>query len=163
MNPAVVKREIDLLRLAHPELVEDEDAWTISVESETKLVDVLRQIERRRQEAASLAGAIAENIAALEERQKRFERREQAMRKLGFNLMQTADVRKMEMPEATYSIRNGQQKLLGDANPADLPGIYTRTKIELDKTKIKEALQAGQSVDGFNLSNAEPSLSIRTK
>jgi hypothetical protein len=163
LNPDIIRQQIANLALVYPELAEDEEAWALSVESETDAVDLLRQIERRRQEAASMAGAIASNIAELGLRQERFERREKAMRELAFKVMGFADLRKVEMPEATYSVRNGQQKLIGDADPESFPDWLCRIKRELDKTKIKEALKAGETVTGFELSNAEPTLAIRTK
>lgn len=159
----LIRQEIANLGHRFPQLVEDADAWAISIESETSTFDVLRQIERRRQEAAAMAGALASNIAEIEVRQARFVEREKAMRSLAFRIMEIADLRKAEFPEATYSVRAGQQKVIGDADPRTMPAKYCRVKYELDKEKIKEALKAGQTVTGFELSNAEPSLSIRTK
>lgn len=159
----LVRQEIANLGFRFPQLVEDADAWAISIESETSTFDVLRQIERRRQEAAAFAGGLASNIAELELRKERFVEREKAMRSLAYRIMEIADLRKAEFAEATYSIRAGQQKLIGDADPKAMPAKYCRVKYELDKEKIKEALKAGEAVTGFELSNAEPSLSIRTK
>lgn len=163
MNIDLVRQQIANLELHFPQLVEDAEAWALSIESETNAFDMLRQIERRRQEAASMAGAIASNIAELEIRQARFVEREKAMRALGFKIMEIAGLKKAEFAEATYSIRNGQPKLIGDATPDTMPNAFVRTKLELDRTAIKEALQAGSIVPGFELSNSEPSLSIRTK
>lgn len=163
MNPDTVRQQITNLELLYPELAEDREAWALTIESETDLPELMRQIERRRREAAHMAGAIEETMIELGDRQKRFERREAAMRELAFKLMQAADMRKLEMPEATYSVRNGQQKLVGDADPETFPDWLCRIKRELDKAKIKEELKAGKTVAGFELSNAEPSLSIRVK
>lgn len=163
MNIDLVRQQIANLEMRFPQLIEDAEAWALSIDSETGTFDVLRQIERRRQEAASMADAIASNIAELEIRQARFIEREKAMRSLAFNVMEIAGLKKAEFAEATYSIRNGQQKLIGDATPDMMPNAFVRTKLELDRTAIKEALQAGSIVPGFELSNAEPTLSIRTK
>lgn len=163
MRIDLVRQEIANLGFRFPQLVEDADAWAISIESETSTFDVLRQIERRRQEAAAFAGGLASNIAELEARQARFVEREKAMRDLAFRIMQIADIRTAEFAEATYSIRNGQQKLVGDAHPANVHADFRRIKVELDRAAIKEALKAGTAVTGFELSNAEPTLSIRTK
>lgn len=159
----IVRQQIANLALQFPSLAEDEDAWEMSIASETDAIELLRQIERRRQEAAAFAGGIATNISELEIRQARFADREKAMRALAFKMMEAAGLRKAEFAEATYSIRAGQQKLLGDVEPERVPPAYRRMKLELDKTAIKEALKAGTTVTGFELSNAEPSLSIRTK
>lgn len=163
MNIVAIRQQIGNLLVSYPELAEDEILRADMIEAETEAHEFLRIIERKRQEAASMAGAIAENIAELGLRQERFERREKAMRAIAFKIMETADLKKLEMPEATYSVRNGQQKLVGDANPEDMPHPYKRVKHELNRAAIKEALQEGIKVRGFELSNAEPSLTIRTK
>ena len=165
LRPDTVRQQIANLALTYPEIAEDEDAWALTVESETDVMDLLREIEKRRQAAAAFAGGIASNIAELGLRQERYERREKAMRELAFKIMNFADLKKAELPEATLSIRNGQQRLVSYANisSAELPDDLCRIVREIDKTKIKEALKAGQTVTGFELSNSEPSLSIRTK
>lgn len=163
LDPNIIRQQIANLLLQNPELSEDEILRADMIEGETDAFDFLRMVERQRQEAASMAGAIASNTAELGLRQERFERREKAMRALMFKIMEAADIKKAELPEATLSIRNGQQKLVGDASPYSVPAQYTREKLELDKTAIKEALKSGTTVTGFELSNAEPTLSIRTK
>jgi len=163
LNPDIIRQQITNLGMQFPQLIEDADAWALSIESETSAFDLLRQIERRRQEAANMAGALASNIAEIEIRQARFVEREKAMRVLAFKIMSAADLRKAEFAEATYSIRNGQQKLIGDTDAEQLPVALQRRKVEANREAIKEALKAGQTVTGFELSNAEPQLSIRTK
>ena len=163
LNPDIIRQQITNLGMQFPQLIEDADAWALSIESETSAFDLLRQIERRRQEAANMAGALASNIAEIEIRQARFVEREKAMRVLAFKIMSAADLRKAEFAEATYSIRNGQQKLIGDTDAEQLPAALQRRKVEANREAIKEALKAGQTVTGFTLSNAEPQLSIRTK
>jgi hypothetical protein len=164
MRIDLVRQEIANLAFRFPQLADDPESWAISIESETGAFDVLRQIERRRQEAAAFAGGIAGTIAELEARQARFVEREKAMRALAFRVMEIAEIKKAEFAEATYSIRNGQQKLIGDVDPRHgVPAEYVRTTVEIDRAKIKEALKAGTVVTGFELSNAEPTLSIRTK
>lgn len=163
LDPNVIRQQIANLLLQWPELQEDEVLRADMVEGETEAFDFLRIIERERQEAAAMAGALAENIAQIGLRQERFERREKAMRVLAFKIMEAADLRKAELPEATYSIRNGQQKLVGDIPADHVPEQYRRVKIEVDRAAIKDALKNGSVIPGFELSNAEPSLSVRTK
>lgn len=162
MNPDLVRRQIENLKLQFPELAEDEDAWALTIESETGAVEMLRQIERRRQDAAHMAGAIASNIAELGLRQERFEGREKAMRALAFKIMEATNLRKTEMPEATYSIRAGQPKLIIKDESA-VPDNLCRIKREPDKTVIKDAMMNGYSPSWAELSNGEPSLSVRVK
>jgi hypothetical protein len=163
IDPNIIRQQIANLLISNPELAEDEILRADMIEGETEAFEFLRRVERERQSAASLAGAIASNVAELGIRQERFERREKSMRALMMKIMDAADIRKAELPEATLSIRNGQQKLVGDAEPLSVGADFRRVKYELDRNAIKEALKAGAIVTGFTLSNAEPTLSIRTK
>lgn len=161
MNADLIRQQISNLRLTHPELVEDEESWLLALESETDLTETLRAIERKRHETAGLAGGIVHALSQLHERQERFERREKALRGTLFNLLQAADLRKKELPEATLTIRNGTARVIV-TDELILPDIACRFKREPDKTKIKELLATGP-VRGAELSNAEPCLSIRVK
>lgn len=161
LDPSQVRHQIDNLRISHPELVEDEDAWIISLESETEIDDLLRAVERKRQEAACLAGALAGNIAELGLRQERFERREKAMRELLFKIMETAQLRKKELAEATLSIRAvAPRVIIVDEN--DLPGEALKTVLKPDLARIKELLSVGPC-PGATMSNGGTTISIRTK
>src|SRR4051812_22693741 len=105
LSPQQIMLQINSLALQYPDLKDDEDGWLLSVESETDVHEFLRQVERKRQEAAAFAGGIAANIDELELRQQRFERRAEVMRALAFKIMQIAEISKAELPEATISIR----------------------------------------------------------
>jgi hypothetical protein len=162
MNHNLIRQQIASLRHAHPELAEDEDGWLLTLESETDLTECLRAIERKRHEAAALAGGIESAIAELRERQERFERRESTLRGILFKLLQAAELRKKELPEATLSIREGVPKvILSDS--IILSNDFIRIKREPDKGAIREALMNGKAVPGAVLSNAEPVLSIRVR
>lgn len=162
VNPLFLSAQIASLRLLYPELQNDEDAWSLSIESETDVHEVLLRIERNRCEAAAMAGGLAGYIAELELRQTRLERRERAMRDLAFRIMEMTGLRKIETAEATFSIANGQPRVVvtDEAALPDAVCKFTRTP---DKTKIKEWLKAGTAVPGAALSNSEPHLTIRTR
>lgn len=162
-DAAVIQQQITALLLAYPELAEDDQLRSDMIEGETDLHEFLRMVERQRQDATHLAGAIAGNIAELELRQERFTRRERGLRELMRKLMELADQRKIELPEATISLAKGQPKLMGDCDPAGLADNFCRIKRELDRAAIKTELATGGTVPGFYLSNAEPHLIIRTK
>jgi len=162
MNPDLIRAQIASLRALHPELVEDEESWLLALESETDLTETLRAIERKRQETAGLAGGIVYAVAQLHARQERFERRETVLRAILFKLLQAADLRKVELPEATLSVRNGTPKVVITDETA-LPDDFFRVVREPDKSFIKDCLKEGDIVPGAMLSNAEPCLSVRVK
>jgi hypothetical protein len=162
-NVNLVRLQISNLLVQYPELAEDDVLRADCIEAETEAHEFLRAVETRRREAATMAGAIATNIADLELRQQRFVRRENSMRALAFKVMEAAEVTKpIELPEATYSIRKGTPKVI-ITDETLLPDDLCRVTREPDKAKIKENLTNGSPVKGAELSNAEPSLSIRTK
>jgi hypothetical protein len=157
----IVAQQINNLMLLYPELAEDETLRADMIEAETETIDVLRKIEQARREAAAMAGAIAANIADLELRQKRFERRESAMRELAFRLMQIADLRKLELPEATYSMCPVPPSVL-IMDESALPHAAVKFIRKPDKTEIKRLLQFGP-VAGATMSNGAMTLSIRNR
>jgi len=162
LDPQIIAQQIEQLILLYPELADDEQLHADMIEGETDAFDFIRLVENMRREATMMAGGIAGTIAELEVRQTRYTRKEQAMRALAFKIMQRADLRKVELPEATYSVRNGIAKVLV-TDETQLPDDCVKVTRAPDKTAIKDKLSSGQTVPGAELSNAEPSLSIRTK
>jgi hypothetical protein len=162
LDPTVIKHQVDGLLAAYPELVEDEVLHLDMIEGSTDLIEFLRALERRRQEAIALVEALAMNIDALRARQARFEKRDQAVRDLMFRLLQIAHLKKLEMPEATLSVRVGVPKVIV-TDEAALPDEYCRIKREPDRGKIKQTLSEFKPVPGATLSNAEDTLAIRVK
>lgn len=162
LNPDQVRRTIESLIVRYPELKDDEETWRLTLESESNTFECLRQIERKRQETDCLIDAIQMNMDELKTRKARFERREEAMRALAFEILQAADLRKAELPEATLSIANGKPRVI-ITDDTKLPPDCWRVKREPNKTRIAELFAAGTTVYGATLSNAEPHLVVRTR
>lgn len=162
-NPQIIRQQIENLKIAYPELIDGDEAWQLSLESETGLHEFLTDLVRRIEDTKALVVGTKDRFEDLKARKERFEHRIEVLRELAFKVMHAADVAKLELPEATLSLRDGQQQLVGDAHPDSLPDEFCTITRSLNKSAIKEALKAGQTVDGFMLSNAQPSLSIRIK
>ena len=163
LNPLVVRQQIENLKVAHPELLEDDEAWLASLESETKFEELLTQLVRRIEDTKALAEGTGGRMDELKARKDRFLRRIESLRDLLFKLMESAELAKLELAEATITVRKGQPQLVGDADPTSLPDDLCKISRNPDRTAIKEALKTGKEVPGFSLSNAPPSLSIRIK
>ena len=162
LDPAIIKQQVDNLIVSYPDLVEDDVLRADMIEGSTDLIEFLRRMERRRQEACTLAEAVAANIDALRARMARFEQRDQAIRNLMFKMLQLAQLKKLELPEATLSVRIGVPKVI-ITDEAALPDEFCRIKREPDKPKIKDALSNFDAVPGATLSNAEDTIAIRVK
>ncbi len=161
-DPLVVRMQIEKLLHDYPELAEDDAAIELALESETDAVEFLRSLERARRQAVAMAKANELIIDELKERIGRFNRRDEALRRLMFQILQAANLRKLELPEATLSIRNGVPKVIV-TDEAAVPETFIRIKRELDISGIKGALKDGIPVPGATLSNADEILAIRTK
>lgn len=162
INPYSLAAQLSALRLIYPDLAEDEEAWALSIESETEVHEVLREIERRRRSAKAMNAALDIEIDQLCARRTRFGRRAEAMRELALRIMEMANVRKIDTPEATFSISRGHSRVVITDEDA-LPDSVCKITRSPDKTKIKELLTIGAPVHGAALSNAEPHLTIRTR
>lgn len=164
LDPLQVQQQIANLKLICPEAFDEGDEQLLidMLEAETDLKEFLTAVESRRQDAEHMGGGIATHIAELELRQRRYERREQAMRELEFKLLQLAAQRKVELAIATLSIRNSSPKVI-ITDDSLLPDILCKITRAPDKKRIGEMLKAGEVVRGCELSNCEPTISIRTK
>ena len=162
LDPHNVRTQIDNLKARFPEVWEDDDLLSDMLEGSTELHEFLTRIEDRRQHAVTMSAALATRIADCETRQKRYENQEQAMRALALSLMQQAGVSKVELPEATLSIRKGAARIVvvDDASVPDDLCKFTRTP---DKTKIKALIDGGASPNWAVRDGGADSLSVRTK
>ncbi len=163
INPMVVRQSIENLKIAYPSLLEDDETWQSALESQTNIKELLTFVVRRIEDDRALSSGTGERLGELVARKARFEHRIKAYRELAFKLMQAAELAKLEMPECTISLSAGQPQLIGDADPEELPDELCKITRTLNRTAIKETLKTGGTVPGFQLSNAQPSLTIRNK
>lgn len=158
-----LRREIERLLLGFPELADDEVLRADMLDGSTEIGDILTSLIHTIQDAVALKEGTWARLDELKARGERFARRTEFVRALIFKIMETARLKKLELPEATLSIRNNPQQIVGDIDADALPDELCRIKREPDKKKIRDALLAGQQVPGCALSNAPPSLMIGTK
>lgn len=163
LNPEIIRRNIEGLKFTNPELLEDDKAWLATLESETDFNEILTTIVRRIEDTKALVIGTKDRLEELQARKERFEHRVYTLRELAFKIMQSANVAKVEMPEFTLSLRAGQPQLIGEPDPETIPVRFRKVVTTADKMAIKEALKAGEIVEGFTLSNSAPSLTIRIK
>jgi hypothetical protein len=162
MNIDQLKLDINNLRLRYPEMAEDETLNEDMLQGATSIDEVLTTLIRRIDDSGFLLEGLSMRMGELRERKQRFERRIEALRGLILSVLQVADLKKVELAEATLSQRAGQQQIVGEPDPARLPDDLVRIKREANRTAIREALQAGRALEGLSLSNAPPTLAIRT-
>jgi len=154
-------QQIANLYLQFPELVEDDEVLRVdTLEGATNMDELLTAIVRGIEDAKALHAGTEQRLDELEARQKRFKMRIEFLRAMILKIMDHAKIKKRELPEATLSIRASQQKLIGDPDPDTLPDDLCKITREADRAKIRAHLLTGGEVEGFALSNAEPSLAV---
>lgn len=162
LDPTFVRAQIELLRVTHPAIAEDEDQWLLTLESETRLPEFLAAVARRYCQAEKLVEAADDEMSDLKARRDRFEQRCNAMRAIAHRVLDWAGMRKFEVARATFSIRAGSQKVI-ITDEAALPPDCIRVRTEPNKTRIRDLLLLGEPVAGAELSNREEVLAVRVK
>lgn len=153
------RRDLETLLAVHPELEEDAVLRLDMIEGETTALDMLDKLIGAEREAFGLMTALSDEMERLQKRYARFSDRRQLIRKYMMQLMEAANLRKVERPAATVSIANGRPKVVV-IDESLIPPHYIRTKTEIDKESIGKTLKALGKVPGATLSNPEPTLRI---
>jgi hypothetical protein len=162
LDVRVVTGQIERLRMQYPELAEDLELLTDTVEGETDFHKVIEQVTDEYLDAVSMKGAIADRIDGLRQRSDRFDRKADALKGMALNLMEAAGQPKVTLPVATLSIRKGVNSVVVEDLDA-IPQGYRRTEVVPLKTEIKKALEAGEAIPGARLEHGPEGLSVRTK
>jgi Siphovirus Gp157 len=155
--------EAEALLRNYPELGDDDVARLDTLEAETEIREVLIHLARSLHELTGMEHGLSFQIDELNKRLGRFNARHELIRALIFKVMESADLKKIELPEATFSLKNNPKRLVGDADAKTLPDDLCHIKRTVNRTAVREALEAGGHVEGFQLSNAQPSLTVRVK
>jgi hypothetical protein len=153
------RRDLTALLAAYPELAEDDVLRQDMIEAETgalELIDKLVDVER---EAKAMEGAVLAILDRLVGRKERFENRSIALRKYIKQIMEAANLKKVERPAATVSISAGRPKVV-ITDESLLPDRLFRIKREPNKTAIAAEIEEHGDVGGATLSNPEPVLRI---
>jgi hypothetical protein len=158
-----LRLDIEALIREYPDLAEDEMLRADMLDGETDMRNVLSALFNAVDDNRSMIEAIKYRQQQLKERQARMARRVDFLRSLMLKVLQSANLRKVELAEATLSQRATQPQIIGEPSVDDLPRELLRVTVEPDRVKIREALIAGQTVPGVVLSNAPPTLSINAR
>jgi hypothetical protein len=154
------RRDLNALLAANPELEEDEVLRLDMIEGTTNALHILDMLIQAERNTLGLEDAIEQEIDRLKKRQDRFTHRRAAIRKYIMQIMESANLKKVERPAATVSISAGRPKVV-IMDEKELPMQFFRIKKEPDKEAIKNALVNGDyPIPGATLSNPEPVLRI---
>ena len=155
-----LRTEIENLIRQYPEIAEDEILRADMLDGETAIGDVLTYLIRAGEDARSMRDATKAQLDNLKARGDRFGRRIDFTRALIFKILEAANLKKMELPEATVYLRNNQPALIGEPDGDKLPDEFVKVERKPDKKKIKDAMIAGTTFEGLALSNQPPSVVV---
>lgn len=145
------------------ELVVDDETAEIIIDTETTLPDAISAAMTRIEELESHREALVAAIDRMDHRKSRFGANIETLRRSIQAAMETTDLRKLELPVATLSLRAVPPSVV-ITNQDVIPVAYMRQPPAVpDKSRIKAALKDGIAIDGAELSNGGVTLAISTK
>jgi len=162
-NVDQLRLDIENLIREFPEIAEDEMLRADMLDGETDITGVLSSLFNTADDTKGEIKKLSDQIEQRTQRRARLAKQVDFLRGLMLKVLQSADLKKFRLPEATLSQRNAQPQIVGEVDVNVLPDDLCRITVEPDRAKIREALMNGQDVPGVYLSNAPPTLSINTK
>jgi hypothetical protein len=158
-----LRLDIETLLREFPELSQDDDLRADMLDAETDIMGALTKLLRGVDHDRTMIAAVAARVSELTARKARFAHRVEVFRGLILKVMQSADLKKVELPDATLSQRAGQPQIVGEPDIETLPDEFIRVTREADRGAIRRALLDHREVSGLALSNAAPILAINVK
>ena len=141
----------------------DEQTLADTVEGLTDLREILQAVIRAALADEALASGLKGRIGEMEGRLGRLQDRAAKRRQIAKEVMAELDIKKLQAPDFTASIRPGFPSLMV-INETEIPSIYWEPRDpKLDRASLLADLKQGTEVQGVALSNAEPILSVRTR
>lgn len=162
-NVDQLRIQIEALIRDYPDIADDEVLRGDMLDAETDIKAVLTSLFNTADDTKMMIQAITLRLQELSERRARFARRVDFLRELMLKILQSADLKKIELPEATLSQRAGTPQIIGGIDADGLPDDLVRIKREPDLVKIRDALLARREVLGLFLSNSPPTLMVKVK
>jgi Siphovirus Gp157 len=150
------------LQARYPEIAEEDLFDTL--DGECQLTEALAQVIESAEGDRTMAAALEIRIDEMRQRLKRMEGAIERKREFVADIMETAGIKKLRMPQAGVSLTPRPPKVL-ISDEAALPPMYFAIPDppapRPDKRMIAEALKAGATVPGATLSNSRPTITIR--
>jgi hypothetical protein len=151
----------DRIRAQDPQI--DEQTLADTVEGLTDVHEILTAVIRAALVDEALATGLKGRIAEMEDRLTRLQDRAFKRRQIAKDVMVALDLKKLNAPDFTASIRPGTPALMV-IDEAAVPSIYWEPREpRLNRQELANELKQGAEISGVALSNPEPVLSVRTR
>jgi hypothetical protein len=110
----------------------------------------------------ALVEALKQRMTTMRARLDRYELRIEKKRSLILDAMEKTGLSKLQQPDFTISIKSGPTRVLVTDEKLIPEWFWIPQPAKLDKTRLGQAMRAGEDIHGATLSNADVHLQIRT-
>lgn len=150
-----------VLKAALSEITDDPDTLADTIEGETSLHEAIAAVVAGLDEDKMLLDGIKSLQASLAAREARVQTRIDRRRRAIERGMVAGEVQKLELPQATLSMRR-VPPALHIVSETIIPDRFWKPQPpKLDKKELGDAIKAGQDVPGATLDNGSMTLAIR--
>jgi hypothetical protein len=143
----------------------DDDELMDTLDGELDLADRLRSLIRKRRHLLADADALKGMIREMQERKLRLEKTADTIANAVVHAMSEAGIRKLSAPDFSVSLGQGKPPVAGadSLDPTLLPDRFVRVERSVNRTALREALDAGEDLSGISvyLGNPSPHLIVR--
>jgi hypothetical protein len=151
----------DRIKAQDPQI--DEQTLADTVEGLTDLHEITAAIIRSALADEALVLGLKCRISDMQGRLERLADRASKRRQIARDVMVELDLKKLNAPDFTASIREGTPALMV-INEEEVPSIYWQpSEPRLKRQELACELKQGAEIAGVALSNPEPVLSVRTR
>jgi hypothetical protein len=141
----------------------DEDTVSDSLEGITDLHEMIAAVIRSALVDEALQVGLHSRLDHMRERLARLQLRGEKKRQLALEAMSEADLKKLEQPDFTVSVRAGSTLLIV-VSEAEIPQCYwVPQPPKLDRQALLADMKRNGEVRGVQLGNPKPILTVRTK
>jgi Siphovirus Gp157 len=151
----------DRIRAQDPQI--DEQTLADTVEGLTDLHEIVQAVIRAALSDEALVLGLKCRVSDMQGRLDRLQDRASKRRQIARDVMVELDLKKLNAPDFTASIREGIPSLMV-INEEEVPSIYWQpSEPRLNRQELAYELKQGAEIAGVALSNPEPVLSVRTR
>ena len=151
----------DRIRAQDPQI--DEQTLADTVDGLTDLHEIVQAVIRAALSDEALVLGLKCRISDMQGRLDRLQDRASKRRQIAREVMVELDLKKLNAPDFTASIREGIPSLMV-INEDAVPSIYWQpSEPRLNRQELAYELKQGAEIAGVALSNPEPVLSVRTR
>lgn len=151
----IVREQVAALTGNDPDFIRD------AIEGETSLLEIVAKLAAADGEDDAIIEGLANYQKKLVERKSRIESRKDIRRALLASAMELAELKKLETPAGTISLKAVAPKAIINDESA-IPSEYFETPPpKLNKSAVTTALKEGRDIPGATLSNGGSTIQIR--